>query len=82
MPTICLHMSKIICHYSSINPPSPGSLFGNRSSDAKYLHGEEGLPQWKKPNLHGPLNSIKCCLKVGGPHPQLIRLEKLIPRLH
>jgi hypothetical protein len=34
----------MICHYSSINPPSPGSLFEHGSSDEKYDHGEEGLP--------------------------------------
>jgi len=82
MPTICLHMSKMICHYYSINPPSLGSLFEHHSSDEKYDHGEDGLPQWKKPDLHGPSNLIKCHLEVGGPHPQLIRLDKPILRLH
>ena len=82
MPTIYLQMSKMIFHYSSINPPSLGSLFGHHSSDEKYHHEEEGLPQWKKLDLHGPSNSIKCHLEVEGPHPQLIRLDKPILRLH
>jgi hypothetical protein len=75
-------MSKMIFHYSSINPPSPGSLFEHRSFDEKYDHGEEGIPQWKNPDLHGPSNLIKFQLKVECPHPQLIRLDKLILRLH
>jgi hypothetical protein len=75
-------MSKMICHYCSINPPSPGSLFGHRSSDEKYDNEEEGLPQWKNPNLHGPSNSIKCHLEVEGPPRQLIRVDKPILRLH
>jgi hypothetical protein len=75
-------MLKMTCNYSSINHPSPSSLFEHRSSDEKYDHAEEGLPQWKKPKLHGPSNSIKCHLEVEGPHPQLIRLNKPILRLH
>jgi hypothetical protein len=75
-------MSKMTCHYSSSNPSSPSSLFEHRSSDEKYDHGEEGLAQWKKPDPHGPSKSIKCHLEVEGPHPQLIRLEKPILRLH
>jgi hypothetical protein len=59
-----------------------GVMLLHHSSDVKYLHGEEGFPQWKKPDLHVPSNSIKCHLEVGGPHPQLIRLKKTSPSLH